>query len=77
MKKSSIMGSSKYEYNPNQLNYDIERTKLLKQRMKEELRQATNCIYADYTKKFHFWETARDEYIEWLREELTSLIEEG
>lgn len=68
MKKQSAMGSSKYEYNPNQLDLDIANTKRKSNMFKHELETVIDMCYERHVNNFKQYETAIDILKETLRE---------
>lgn len=68
MKKQSAMGSSKYEYNPQQLDIDIANTEKKKNMFKHELESVIDMCYERHVNNFKQYETAIDILQETIRE---------
>lgn len=68
MRKQSMMGSSRYEYNSNQLDLDIANTKRKSNMFKHELETAIDMCYQRHVNNFRQYETAIDILKETLRE---------
>ena len=63
-----MMGSSKYEHNPEQLDKDLERTQLNKTAFKYALSVLIDDCYNAHVDNFNFYETAINVLHETLRE---------
>lgn len=68
MKKQSVMGSSKYEYNPKQLDIDIANTEKKRNMFKHELETVIDMCYERHVNNFKQYETAIDILQETIRE---------
>lgn len=68
MKKQSAMGSSKYEFNSEQLNIDVANNKKKCDMFKHELETSIDECYERHINNFKQYETAIDILQETLRE---------